>query len=256
TFNLNLADGFEMTKIAEFPIYIAVLMCVGWGGVIGALLSCNKYWIVCAFLFVSEYLQRRFYFSPYSYYYWTLVYFAALCGMPLLWELNGKNRAVSLVVLGGLFYLFIRTVGVYYDYYQDSKEKPYLPDYITRQITPCDYVFNGDGMMYNIFGKDPAYYWQLIGQLDVIGEQTGIKPKPDINQLIRELKPKFVFGMNYFNKFSSESGRKEIVHYLDMDLIKTYYEVTPFNPIYVLKKEYDNRACVKDTASGKWRYAD
>lgn len=256
TFNLNLADGFEMTKIAEFPIYIAVLMCVGWGGVIGALLSCNKYWIVCAFLFVSEYLQRRFYFSPYSYYYWTLVYFAALCGMPLLWKLNGKNRTVSLAVLGALFYLFIRTVGVYYDYYQDSKEKPYLPDYITRQITPCDYVFNGDGMMYNIFGKDPAYYWQLIGQLDVIGEQTGIKPKPDINQLIRELKPKFVFGMNYFNKFSSESGRKEIVHYLDMDLIKTYYEVTPFNPIYVLKKEYDNRACVKDMVSGKWRYAD
>ena len=56
--------------------------------------------------------------------------------------------------------------------------------------------------MYNLFGKDPAYYWQLIGQLDVIGEQTGIYPKPDINALILRLKPKFVYGKSYFNKFS------------------------------------------------------
>lgn len=256
TFNLNLANGFEMTKIAEFPTYMVVLMCVGWAGALSALFSRNKYWLVCAFLFVGEFVQRRFYFSPYSYYYWLLVYLGVLCGVPLLWKLNGKNRVVSLGVLGGLFYVFVTIGGAYYDFYQDRQDKPYLPDYITRRITPCDYVFNGDGMMYNIFGKDPAYYWQLIGQLDVIGEQTGIKPKPDINQLIRDLKPKFVFGLNYFNKFSSESGRKEIVHYIDMDLIKTYYEVTPFTPVYELKKEYDHRRCVKDRISGKWQYQD
>lgn len=255
-FNLNLADGFEMTKIAEFPLYMRILMCIGWAGAIGALFSKNKYWIVCAFLFVGEYLQRRFYFSPYSYYYWLLVYLSVLCGVPLLWKLNEKNRGVCLVVLGGLAYLFVTMGGKYYDFYQNGKDKPYLPDYITRRINPCDYVFNGDGMMYNIFGKDPAYYWQLIGQLDVIGDKTGLQPMPDMNKLIKELKPKFVFARNYFNKFSQESGREEIVHYIDMDLIKTYYEPTPFTPIYELKKEYDNRNCLQDVVSGKWRYQD
>ena len=92
--------------------------------------------------------------------------------------------------------------------------------------------------MYNIFGKDPHYYWQLIGQLDVVGEKTGIVDKPDINKLIEYYKPRFVYGKNYFNKFAEESGRKEIVHYVDMGLIDKYYQATPFNHIYELKPEF------------------
>jgi hypothetical protein len=116
--------------------------------------------------------------------------------------------------------------------------RSYLPDYITRSITPCDYVFNGNGLMYNIFGKDPHYYWQLIGQLDVVGEKTGIYPKPNMNELIMQYKPRFIFGMNYFNKLAEEKGMREIVHYIDQELIDTYYKPTDFSGVYELKDEY------------------
>jgi hypothetical protein len=110
--------------------------------------------------------------------------------------------------------------------------------------------------MYNIFAKDPAYYWQLIGQLDVVGENTGIHPKPDINRLISELKPKFVFGNSYLNKFSDESGRNEIVHYVDKEIVNKYYNATEFTHIYELKPEYANRTCKKDEKTGIWSYED
>ena len=110
-------------------------------------------------------------------------------------------------------------------------------------------------MMYNIFAKDPAYYWQLLGQLDVIGEEAGIQPKPDINALIEKYKPKFVFGKNYFNKFSLESGRRRIVHYVDENLLNKYYEPTYFYPVYQLKPEYDKRRCEENLQTGEWSYA-
>ena len=156
----------------------------------------------------------------------------------------------------GLYWVFYNTLIFQREVIAMQPERKYLPDYIARNISPCDYVFNGDGMMYNLFGKDPAYYWQLIGQLDVVGDATGIKPKPDINALILKLRPKFVYGKSYFNKFSDESGRPEVVHYVDRDIINAYYNATRFGSVYQLKPEFDKRKCIKDGVDGKWHFAD
>lgn len=255
TFNLNLVAGFEMNRVVDMPKYMVAICCVAWVGVFSALVIKNKYLKVLAFMFVCEFFQRMFYFSPYSYYYWLMIYFGVLCGVPWLYRLNNHNRLVITSVTFVLFYVLIGAANIYYEFYKAGDHKKYLPDFVTRQITPCDYVFNGDGMMYNIFAKDPAYYWQLLGQLDVIGEQTGIHPKPDINALIKKYKPKFVFGKNYFNKFSAESGKRRIVHYVDEDLLNQYYEPTPFYPVYQLKAQYDQRKCRKNLLSGEWSYA-
>lgn len=256
TFNLNLVNGFDLNKIVDFPTYMAILAGIGFMGVGGACFYKNKYWKIIAILFVTEFIQRKFYFSPYSYYYWLLVYLAALCGIPLLARITFKNALWLWVVIAGFYFIFYKTLFFYMDVIKIQSKREYLPDYITRSITPCDYVFNGDGMMYNIFGKDPAYYWQLIGQLDVIGEQTGIAPKPNINELILRLKPKFVYGKSYFNKFSDESGKMEIVHYVDRDIINAFYEQTRFASVYKLKKEFDGRQCVYDKLLKQWRFQD
>lgn len=255
TFNLNLVEGFELSKVVNFPNYMKVIVILGGIGALGSIFSSNKYWKLCAVLFVVEFLQRRLYFSPYSYYYWMLFYFAVLCAVPFLCGLDKKNRLVRVIFIGGLYYFMFNATVFYLDLYKNRRDK-YLPDYITRNINRCDYVFNGNGMMYNIFAKDPAYYWQLIGQLDVVGENTGIRPKPDINRLILELKPKFIFGNSYLNKFSDESGRNEIVHYIDKDIVNKYYDATEFTYIYELKPEYANRTCKKDEKTGVWSYED
>lgn len=256
TFNLNLVDGFEMHRVAVFPKAILLWVCLGFAGAVAALFYRNIYWRVLSFLFVTEFIQRRFYFSPYVYYYWLLSYLAVLCGVSVLYLIDKKSKIVRFVLIGGLYYFFIKSVMFYMELNnrETAEKRIYLPDYITRHITPCDYVFNGDGYMYNLFAKDPSYYWQLIGQLDVIGEQTGIQPRPNINELIEQLKPKFVYGRSYFNKFSKESGRNEIVHYVDPYLINRYYNYSGFGSVYQLKPEFDKRRCVKDEKSGEWRF--
>lgn len=256
TFNLNLVEGFDFNRIAVFSPLMVAWMCLGFAGVVAAVVSDNKYWKILAFLFVAEFMQRRLYFSPYIYYYWLLVYLAVLCGMPLLAKADVRSRFVGLIFVGFLSFFLAQSLQNHWQQYKKQPQRQYLPAVIARQINQCDYVFNGDGYMYNLFGKDPAYYWQLIGQLDIIGERTGIRPRPDINALIVRLKPKFIYGRSYFNKFSKESGRLEIVHYIDPEIINRYYDATGFGHVYRLKPEYDNRVCIKDKASGKWHYKD
>jgi hypothetical protein len=253
---LALEEGFDKSRVVEFPWQIKVLTYLGWGGVLFSLVSRqNRYFYIIVLLFVSEFFQRISYFSPYSYYYWLLVYLAAICSVPFLKALNDINRLISLIICSGIYIMLWYSASSHYALWEEEQKRFYLPDYITRNISRCDYVFNGNGVMYNIFGKDPAYYWQLIGQLDVIGEKVGIHPKPEINVLIERLKPKFVFGQSYFNKFADEKMHNEIVHYVNPQLLEKYYTpVREGSSIYMLKKEYDERKCVYDTISRQWKY--
>ena len=254
TFNLNLVQGFEFSKVVTLPLYMKVLMFFAWFGCAGWMAAKNRYLGILCLLFVSEFFQRLFYFSPYSYYYWLLLYLGGLCAIVTWKYLDEKLFFLRFVSIGTLLFMLWNACTFSFALWQENASMRYLPDYVTRRINRCDYVFNGDGMMYNIFAKDPAYYWQLIGQLDVIGEETGIYPKPNVNELILKYKPKIIFGRSYFNKFSDESGRKDIVHYVDPKIVEKYYEPTVFYPIYELKKEYDERSCKWDTLLQEWRY--
>ncbi|MBQ2882471.1 MAG: glycosyltransferase family 39 protein [Alphaproteobacteria bacterium] len=255
TFNLNLVEGFDISRIVSFPKYMKVIVILGGIGALCSAFSHNKYWIVFGVMFWIEFLQRRMYFSPYSYYYWMLFYFAVFSAIPFLYELDKKNRVIRVLFIGIMYYFLFKVTVFYIDLYKNKREM-YLPDYITQNINRCDYVFNGNGMMYNIFAKDPAYYWQLIGQLDVIGEQTGIYPKPNINRLILDLRPKFIYGQSYLNKFSDESGRNEIVHYVDKEIVDKYYNATGFGYVYEIKPEYAKKVCVRNEKTGVWSYID
>ena len=220
---------FEFGRVSDVPLYMKVCFFVAWVGVFYALFSKDKYKIIIAILFVCEFIQRMTYFSPYMYYYWPLFYFAILMALAILKKLDDKNRLIRVICVVGVCVVLNTSYKFYMKLIDESDGKDYMPDYITRKITPCDYVFNGDGFMYNIFGKDPHYYWQLIGQLDVIGEKSGLEPKPNMNELILKYKPRFIFGSNYFDKFAREAGRYEIVHYIDKEIVNTYYQKSMFD---------------------------
>ena len=238
TFNLNLVDGFEFSKVIPMVKNIFILSVVGWLGCGYFCWRPNRYFAVVVILFIAEFMQRAFYFSPYTYYYFLLTYLAVLCAAPLAQVLNVKNRIFSIAVLAVCVYGGVLVAQMCYARVKESLNKPYLPDYVTRNISPCDYVFNGDGLMYNIFGKDPAYYWQLIGQLDVVGEKTGIKPIPNMNELIISLKPKLVFGKNYFDKFVNNfSDGYYIVSYIDF-VHRNFLQISSFD--FVRNFDFDS----------------
>lgn len=256
TFNLNLVEGFEFGRIAPMPTFVIIFVGLGFLGGCIAFWGNNRYLKIIAILFFSEFIQRRFYFSPYSYYYWLLLYFAAFCATSMLCKLD-RMTCWGRILFVALLYYFLYQSAIFYKYLGENvAEQPYLPNYITQRISPCDYVFNGDGFMYNLFAKDPAYYWQLIGQLDVVGEKTGLEKRPDINALILALKPKFIYGDSYFDKFSKEQGKQRIVHYVDKEIVNKYYDLLPLWRVYQLKPEYDNRLCVKDYRTNQWSYQD
>jgi hypothetical protein len=115
---------------------------------------------------------------------------------------------------------------------------------VTKFVTPCDYILNGDGTIYNIFNRDPYYYWNLLGQLDVIGAATGVYPLMDINQVILTHKPKIISVQPYRNKYFSERGQDVIVHMPDMNIINQYYKpLDNDTTLYILKPEYSLLKC-------------
>ena len=117
---------------------------------------------------------------------------------------------------------------------------------ITHYITKCDLILNGDGTIYNVYNKDPHYYWNLLGQTDVIGANVGIHPLMDINHVIQTKKPRIISITPYKDKYSSERGIEKIVHKPDLEYINKYYK--PFNnsdTLYILKPEYTTPYCEK-----------
>lgn len=71
---------------------------------------------------------------------------------------------------------------VFKNYCLENRLKPYYhryvtPKYVLEQTNRCDVVINGYGLTYGIFSKDVTYYWNLNGQLDVIGSKIGLAPR-------------------------------------------------------------------------------
>ena len=114
-----------------------------------------------------------------------------------------------------------------------------------RLSTPCDYILNGDGTIYNLYNRDPHYYWNLLGQTDVIGDKTGIHPLMDINQVIETYKPKIISAAPYYDKYASERSIQIVVHRPDMNLVNKYYKPLG-NGLYILKPEYAPAKCEYD----------
>ena len=67
-----------------------------------------------------------------------------------------------------------------------------------EQTNRCDVVINGYGLTYGIFSKDVTYYWNLNGQLDVIGSKIGLAPLPDLNGAVQKYLPRIIYIITVF----------------------------------------------------------
>ena len=127
-------------------------------------------------------------------------------------------------------------------------------EYYFENTTYCDYALNGYYAVDNLKSKDLGYYTILLGQIDILGEKIGIRPRDNLNSLILKYKPKIIYGDVYWNMYQRERGRSVPAHVIDKKIINEYYQYSSIGNIYILKKEYQKKYCRK--LGNKWEYVD
>lgn len=210
-------------------------------------------------VFIAELLIRIYYFTPFVYYFAFLHAIASVfAGVAAMSLINRYRWTVWLfltyfVVLGGIYaHIYSRriTVGDSYKYGAAGL--------ILENTTPCDYVLNGYRIGYNLFNKDVDYIWNLLGQIDVIAAQIGIRPTADLETLIRKYRPKIIYGKNYYDTYREYRGDIGVypIHYISAHLLEEMY--TPLNrdDLYILKPEYQKYDCRYSPRTKTYEYRD
>ena len=254
-FNLYIPDVYghlvEKTK-PEFYVVGAIALISS----IYFLIKGNTAQRILSILWISEAIQRVFYFSLDRHYYYQLQVFNALMVGPILWLVIKKYNFTSLL------FVILSYFGCYLciQYCADNKIAPgyhryVTPKYVIEQTNRCDVVLNGYGVTYGIFSKDVTYYWNLNGQLDVIGNKIGLAPLHDLNKVIETHLPRIIYTGPYWNEKLRKQNINVYVHLVSDRIRDKYYEQSVFVDVFTLKEEYQNmRRCRYDAKTGDWNY--
>ncbi len=256
-YNTRIPEIFAQNRIVFPPQeYFEFYIFIPLGGIatIYFLIKGNIFEKIISFMFVEESILRLFYFSAFLHYsiFWLIL---GMMMTIMLIDRCYNNRIVKIVL--GTGYLFF---SLWYNYETTYKiERPkqaYQNGYelAFNVLTPCDFAINGYYSVYNLKAKDAGYYAILLGQIDVLGEKTGIFPKENLNDLIISKKPKLISAGVYWDTYWEQRGRNIPIHKIDQALLKTYYNYTGLGDIFILKPEYQKYDCQYD--GEKWEYRD
>ncbi|MBP5699026.1 MAG: glycosyltransferase family 39 protein [Alphaproteobacteria bacterium] len=249
TFNLYIPELFDERRIGIIWPELALLLCGATLAVLFCFKKSNIYFKIIAIIWFVELLQRVFYFSAFAYYFCLLVYMSSILTAVFLTEKVFKHWWVLQYVLVGALYFCMYHPAIYNGNIGTRVTRFYKPlnKEVIEKSTPCDYILNGDGTIYNLYNRDPHYYWNLLGQTDVIGAKVGIHPLMDINKIIEVYKPKIITAAPYYDKYAKEHGYDVVVHQPDMELVNRYYKPMSANSnLYILKPEFAPAKCEFD----------
>lgn len=254
-FNLYIPDVYN-GLVEKTQVEFYVLMLLAFASAIYFLIRGNKYSRIICLLWFAEALQRIFYFSlDRHYYYYLAILNATLAGAGAYVLIKKYNWAAYLFVALSIWGVFI-----FKDYCLAYRLPPdyhryATPRYVLEQTNRCDAVLNGYGLTYGIFSKDITYYWNLNGQLDVIGSKIGLAPMPDLNKAVLQHLPKIIYTGPYWNERLRKRNIDFPVHQINKELRDKYYDQSIFVDIFILKPQYAQmRRCRYDITTGKWNY--
>ena len=213
----------------------------------------NIYFKLISFLFIIELALRCFYFSIAPYYLLPLMIYTTVLNSVLIEKIKRKN--IGIIFILSIFCIYGAVISKR-QYLKPRSQDRTFARYIANNITPCDYVLSSYFGNQSIISKDVHYYWSMLGHIDVAGEETGIKPKPDVNELVLKYKPKFVYGGVYWDSYTKHRGRNVYVQQVAKHILDEYYIPTPFSDFYILKYELRGKNCQYDTLKKEWFYAD
>jgi len=246
TFNLYIPELFDERRIGMIWPELKCLLAGSALSILFCFKGSNTYFKIIALIFVVELAQRLLYFSAFAYYFYLVIYTASILTAVFLAEKVFPRWWFLTFVLAIALNWCMYDPAIYNGNIGNRITRFYYPlnKQVVRRSTPCDYILNGDGVLYNLYNRDPHYYWNLLGQTDVIGAKVGIYPLMDINKVIEIYKPKIISATPYYDKYYSERGQNVIVHMPDMNLVNKYYKpMDTNNNLYILKPEFAPAKC-------------
>ena len=236
-----------------------------WGPIIlalYALIKCsnnNLYYRIISIIFMAEFVIRMYYLTPFIYYFAFLHAIASILAAAMIMEFAKKNKQVIIIVL-----LYFLGLGYFYTYKYSQRItvgdsfKYGAAGYVLENTTPCDYVLNGYRIGYNLFNKDVDFIWNLKGQIDVIAATIGMYPLSDLESLIREKRPKIIYGGNYYDTYREYRGEigKYPIHWISKHILEEMYNPLPRDNLYILKPEYQSYDCRYNPRTKSYEYRD
>lgn len=254
-FNLYIPDVYG-NKVEPTKIEFYILSAIAFLGCIYFLIKGNKYVKIICIFWIFEAIQRFFYFSLDRHYYYFLLILNGMMIGAFIYVITKKYQISAYIFI----ILSICGCKIVYDYCSIGKLHPnyhryVTPKYVVEQTNRCDSVLNGYGLTYGIFTKDVTYYWNLNGQLDVIGNKIGLAPLPDLNDAVYKHLPKIIYTAPYWDEKLHQQKINKPVHIIDVNLRNKYYRQSLFKDIFILKEKYQSmRRCQYDKATNSWKY--
>ncbi len=199
----------------------------------------NIYFKITGILFASEFLMRAFYFSPHPNYYTLLVFLFALVISIVTKKIVPNHKLLSALIV---LLLFLR-LGASFNaiLYSSEKYNSYehfkLARYVHQNSSKDDILMNGYDKNFNIYRKDASYYWFGLDMLIPVMEQEfGLKELIDINDVIVNQRPKFVYTKNYVDlKALRMYGETKHSQVHNPKILALLYQATEFDNLVKLK---------------------
>lgn len=251
-FNVVMQKYYGVNKISvmEYKVLIfsSILSIIS---ILSVFYKGDKYFKVMSILFVTELLLRCFYFSIAPYYMLPMMVFSCCLNSVIIEKIINKKQLFVFLFLAVAMYYVAISKNKYLSVRGQNRD---FATYISQNIEPCDYVLSGFFGNQSIISKDPHYYWSMLGHIDVAGEEVGIYPKPNVNDIVIKYLPKLVFSGIYWDSFSKNRNKNVAIQQVSSEILDKYYLPTPFADFKILKYEYRKKNCKYNKQKGEWIY--
>lgn len=234
--NSKIMADIWNTRIKDFSDLYSILL-LGVGAAIYLIWQKpNKYVTILLIMYAIEFLLRVTYISIWMYYFKILIlYNAVLVGLATS-SLYAKRKWLSWCVLPlmlifcGKFWLF---EGVNPNEI-DTLKVLQVATTISQNSTSEDVVLGLSGIPFGVFNKNPHYYWFSWSYMGRLDENNFHYAEPfDINKIINEVKPKFV----YYEDYKKKNPEKREKYAIKPKQLYQVYRPMIYDTLFVREKE-------------------
>jgi len=199
----------------------------------------NLYFKLVGLLFRAEFIMRCYYFAPHPNYYTLLTILSAMALGILPQRVMPKHKFLTALIiialfinLGRLFNVLDNSITRHNSYHQYK-----LAQYVHQNSDSNDLLMNGYDMNFNIYRQDVSYYWFGLDMLlPVMETEYAMTQKPDINAMLIQYRPKFIYVRDYIDLRAYRSyGEKRYAQQFIPEIVQALYQVTPFKYLAELK---------------------